>query len=56
VLEVQDQGSRFSWAAGGTEQAPLYIAGTYFALVGEDGRLKSVIGFADASPALVARQ
>src|SRR5262249_51341275 len=29
---------RFSWAAGGTEQAPLYIAGTDLAIVAEDGR------------------
>ena len=47
---------RFSWAAGGTEQAPLYIAGTDLAIVAEDGRFKSVVGFADAAPAPVGKQ
>jgi hypothetical protein len=42
---------RFSWAAGGTEQAPLYLAGTDFAVVAADGRIASVTGFVDAAPA-----
>jgi hypothetical protein len=47
---------RFSWAAGGSEQAPLYLGGTDFAVVSNDGRLQSVTGFVDASPAPVATQ
>ena len=44
---------RFSWVAGGMAEAPLYIKGTDFAVIGDDGRLKSVIGFVDAAPAPV---
>jgi hypothetical protein len=42
---------RFSWAAGGTPDAPLYLGGTDFAVVASDGRLKTVAGFVDAAPA-----
>ncbi len=47
---------RFSWAAGGSEQAPLYLAGTDFAVVSNDGRLQAVTGFVDAAPAPVTTQ
>jgi hypothetical protein len=43
---------RFSWAAGGVPEAPLYLGGTDFAVVAPDGRLKTVAGFVDASPAM----
>jgi hypothetical protein len=46
---------RFSWVAGGTMEAPLYIKGTDFAVIADDGRLKSVIGFTDAAPAPVTQ-
>jgi hypothetical protein len=42
---------RFSWTAGGTADAPLYVKGTVFAVLAADGRFKSVIGFTDAAPA-----
>jgi hypothetical protein len=42
---------RFSWTAGGTADAPLFVKGTVFALFAADGRFKSVIGFTDAAPA-----
>jgi hypothetical protein len=42
---------RFSWTAGGTADAPLYVKGTVFASLAADGRFKSVIGFTDAGPA-----
>jgi hypothetical protein len=42
---------RFSWTAGGTESAPLFFGGTDFAILAEDGRLRSVTGFTDAAPA-----
>src|SRR5215471_18987003 len=45
---------RFSWAAGGTPDAPLYLGGTDFATLGQDGRIQMVAGFADAAPAPVA--
>jgi SnoaL-like domain len=41
---------RFSWTAGGTEQAPLFLGGTDFAVLAEDGRLRAVTGFIDAMP------
>jgi hypothetical protein len=42
---------RFSWAAGGTSDAPLYLGGTDFAMLAPDGRIDSVAGFIDAAPA-----
>jgi hypothetical protein len=50
-IEAHNGHIRFSWAAGGTEQAPLYLAGTDFAVVAADGRFQSVTGFVDAAPA-----
>ena len=46
---------RFSWVAGGTPEAPLYIKGTDLAAVAADGRLRSVVGFTDAAPAPAPR-
>ena len=43
---------RFSWAAGGSPEAPLYLGGTDFAMMATDGRLKTVAGFVDAAPAM----
>jgi len=43
---------RFSWAAGGAPDAPLYLGGTDFGVVAPDGRLQIVAGFVDASPAM----
>lgn len=40
---------RFSWAAGGTAEAPVYLAGTDFVRLAADGRIQSVVGFGDAS-------
>jgi hypothetical protein len=53
-VEAHNGHVRFSWAAGGTEQAPLYLAGTDFAVLGSDGRAASVTGFVDAAPAPVS--
>jgi hypothetical protein len=50
-IEAHNGRARFSWAAGGTPDAPLYIGGTDFVVADADGRLKSVIGFLDAAPA-----
>jgi hypothetical protein len=50
-VETHNGFFRFSWAAGGTEQAPLYLAGTDFVTVAADGRIASVTGFVDAAPA-----
>jgi hypothetical protein len=55
-IETHNGYLRFSWAAGGAADAPLYLAGTDFAVVAEDGRLKSVTGFVDAAPAAVAQR
>ena len=54
-IETHRDYVRFSWVAGGTPDAPLYIKGTDFALIADDGRFKSVIGFVDAAPAPAAR-
>jgi len=51
-IEAHNGNFRFSWAAGGAEGAPLFLAGTDFATVGEDGRITAVVGFVDASPAM----
>src|SRR5262245_26992758 len=50
-IEAHHDYLRFSWAAGGTAEAPLYIKGTDFVTVAGDGRIKSVVGFVDAAPA-----
>jgi hypothetical protein len=49
-IEAHNGFIRFSWGAGGTEEAPLFIGGTDFAQV-EGGKLKTVVGFVDAAPA-----
>jgi len=41
---------RYRWEAGGTAEAPLYFAGTDFAVLAPDGRFASVTGFLDAMP------
>jgi hypothetical protein len=50
-IEAHHDYVRFSWIAGGTAEAPLYLKGTDFVVRAADGRLKSVIGFTDAAPA-----
>ena len=50
-VEAHNGRIRFSWAAGGTEEAPLYLAGTDFVVLGADGRADTVTGFVDAAPA-----
>jgi hypothetical protein len=50
-VEVHHDYVRFSWVAGGTAEAPLYIKGTDFVVLASDGRMKSVVGFTDAAPA-----
>jgi hypothetical protein len=51
-VEAHNDFVRFSWAAGGTADAPLYIGGTDFATIAPDGRIKAVTGFMDAAPAM----
>jgi hypothetical protein len=50
-IEAQNGYVRFSWAGGGTPEAPLYLGGTDFATIGEAGRFRFVAGFTDAAPA-----
>ena len=50
-IEAQNGYVRFSWAGGGTPEAPLYLAGTDFAMINGDGRFQTVAGFTDAAPA-----
>ena len=42
---------RFQWEVGGTKDAPLHFVGTDFAVIANDGRLKTVTGFVDEAPA-----
>ena len=49
-IEARLDRVRFSWAAGGTPEAPLFFAGTGFATLSADGRFKAVTGFTDARP------
>ena len=49
-IEAHNGRVRFSWSAGGTDTAPLFFAGTDFAELAEDGRLRMVTGFTDAMP------
>jgi hypothetical protein len=51
-IEAHNNFVRFSWGAGGTADAPLYIGGTDFATIAPDGRIKTVTGFMDAAPAM----
>jgi hypothetical protein len=51
-IEAHNGYVRFSWAAGGTPEAPLYLGGTDFGMVAPDGRLKTIAGFVDAAPAM----
>ena len=53
AIETHTGHVRFSGAAGGSSEAPLYLAGTDFAEIADNGRLKTVVGFVDAAPALV---
>ena len=55
-IEAHHGHVRFGWAAGGSEQAPLYLAGTDFAIVSDDGRFQAVTGFVDAAPAPATTQ
>jgi hypothetical protein len=50
-IEAHNDRVRFSWEAGGAADAPLYLAGTDFAVLAADGRLTAVTGFVDAAPA-----
>jgi hypothetical protein len=52
-IEAHNDFVRFSWAAGGTVEAPLYLGGTDFAALAADGRITTVAGFTDAAPAAV---
>lgn len=49
-IEAHHDRVRFSWSAGGTDTAPLFFAGTDFAMLASDGRLRTVTGFTDAVP------
>jgi hypothetical protein len=53
-IEAHNNFVRFSWTAGGTSDAPLYLGGTDFATLASDGRIKVIAGFTDAAPAPVA--
>ena len=50
-IEAHHDRVRFSWTAGGLPDTPLFFAGTDFAVLAPDGRLRAVTGFTDAMPA-----
>ena len=49
-IEAHNNRLRFSWQAGGTQEAPLFFAGTDYAELAPDGRFRMVTGFTDAAP------
>jgi hypothetical protein len=51
-IEAHHDRVRFSWSAGGAEQAPLFFGGTDFVVLAKDGRLQAVTGFTDAMPSV----
>jgi hypothetical protein len=51
-IEAHTEYVRFSWAAGGAPESPLYIGGTDFGIIASDGRFRSVVGFVDAAPVM----
>jgi hypothetical protein len=55
TIEIHHGFVRFSWAGGGLPDAPLYLAGTDFMRLTNDGHVQSVTGFADA-PAIMQMQ
>jgi len=50
-IEAHNNFVRFSWTAGGVPAAPLFLGGTDFMTLAEDGRIETVAGFTDAAPA-----
>jgi hypothetical protein len=51
-IEVHHDRVRFSWQAGGAPDAPLFFAGTDYAIIAPDGRFSAVTGFTDAMPSV----
>lgn len=49
-IENHHEHVRFSWAAGGAPDTPLYLRGTDIVVIAPDFRFKSVIGFVDVAP------
>jgi hypothetical protein len=49
-IERHHEYLRFSWAAGGAPETPLYLKGTDIVVIAADFRFKSVIGFVDVAP------
>jgi hypothetical protein len=50
VVDAHNDRVRFTWEAGGTEDAPMHFIGTDFGIVGKDGRFESITGFVDEGP------
>jgi hypothetical protein len=53
-VDAHNQRARFSWAAGPGADAEPLIAGSDFAELTADGRLRAVVGFLDLVPAGIA--
>ncbi len=51
-IEKHHDRVRFGWQAGGSADAPLFFAGTDFAVIAPDGRFVAVTGFTDAMPSV----
>ena len=50
VVDAHNDRVRFTWEAGGTEEAPTHFVGTDFGIVGKDGRFECITGFVDVGP------
>jgi SnoaL-like domain len=50
VVDAHNDRVRFTWEAGGTENAPMHFVGTDFGVISKDGRFESITGFVDVGP------
>lgn len=50
AVDVHNDRARFTWEAGGTDDAPMHFVGTDFGIIANDGRFESITGFVDVGP------
>jgi hypothetical protein len=50
VVDAHNDRVRFTWEAGGTDDAPMHFVGTDFGVVAKHARFESVTGFVEVGP------
>jgi hypothetical protein len=55
AVDAHNDRVRFTWEAGGTDDAPMRFVGTDFGVVAKDGRFESITGFVDVGPGAPSR-